>query len=315
MDSMLQRFIEASDQVGQDRVVEACRYYADHVLKIPLSICFMDALNEFLSEKLEKTSLENHRTLRYYIGKLGIHNLEDMNPHCIEKKIQALKMSPRSKNNCRGAWKTFLVWCKSKRYIDPSFDPLESLKPQRTKTQEIQVFTPEEMQLILDHSHPKILPLIAIGAFAGVRTAQINRLSWKDVTDSHIVIPYSVSKTRRHLVPVHPNLQSILHHFRRRSGQICPFRNVSHEFEKIVARIHNTGRDFQWIRNGLRHSYISYRVAWIKNIDQVALECGNSPQQIRQSYLQVRLPDGRVVAEDLAQKFFSLLPDTISPPS
>jgi hypothetical protein len=40
----------------------------------------------------------------------------------------------------------------------------------------------------------------------------------------------------------------------------------------------------EWKRNGFRHSYISYRVAAIKDVPAVALECGNSPQVIFSSY-------------------------------
>ena len=36
----------------------------------------------------------------------------------------------------------------------------------------------------------------------------------------------------------------------------------------------------EWKKNGLRHSFISYRVAEIQNVNQVALECGNSPEVI-----------------------------------
>ena len=39
-----------------------------------------------------------------------------------------------------------------------------------------------------------------------------------------------------------------------------------------------------WKRNGFRHSYISYRVAALKDVPAVALECGNSPQVIFSNY-------------------------------
>jgi len=44
-------------------------------------------------------------------------------------------------------------------------------------------------------------------------------------------------------------------------------------FERAAARAKMT-----WKRNGFRHSYISYRVALLKDVPTVALKCGNSPQ-------------------------------------
>jgi hypothetical protein len=39
--------------------------------------------------------------------------------------------------------------------------------------------------------------------------------------------------------------------------------------------------------NALRHSFISYRVAAIKNVPQIALECGNSPEMIFANYREI----------------------------
>jgi hypothetical protein len=58
---------------------------------------------------------------------------------------------------------------------------------------------------------------------------------------------------------------------------------------------------FVWKHNGLRHSFISYRVAQTQNVAQVALEAGNSPQMIFQHYRELVRP-----AE--AKKWFSIAP-------
>lgn len=47
---------------------------------------------------------------------------------------------------------------------------------------------------------------------------------------------------------------------------------------------------FKWKHNALRHSFISYRVADIQNVAQVALEAGNSPQMIFKHYRELVRP-------------------------
>ena len=59
--------------------------------------------------------------------------------------------------------------------------------------------------------------------------------------------------------------------------------------------------DFKWKHNALRHSFISYRVSQCKNVAQVALEAGNSPQMIFQHYKELVQPDA-------AKAWFSLRP-------
>jgi len=51
----------------------------------------------------------------------------------------------------------------------------------------------------------------------------------------------------------------------------------------------------------LRHSYISHRVADIKNVAEVALESGNSPRIIFSSYREL-------VMEEEAKKWFAIMP-------
>jgi integrase len=42
-------------------------------------------------------------------------------------------------------------------------------------------FAVDELATLLERATPGVLPLIAIGAFAGVRTAELVRLEWKDI--------------------------------------------------------------------------------------------------------------------------------------
>jgi hypothetical protein len=59
-----------------------------------------------------------------------------------------------------------------------------------------------------------------------------------------------------------------------------------------------------WKHNGLRHSFISYRVAAVKNVAQVALEAGNRPQMIFQHYRELVTPQD-------AKAWFATTPESI----
>jgi hypothetical protein len=62
------------------------------------------------------------------------------------------------------------------------------------------------------------------------------------------------------------------------------------------------------IDNGLRHSFISYRVAKTKDVDAVALEAGNSPQMIFADYRDVKTREGKLVTPAVAAAWFKVLP-------
>ena len=56
-----------------------------------------------------------------------------------------------------------------------------------------------------------------------------------------------------------------------------------------------------WRQNGLRHSYISYRVAQTGDVARTALEAGNTPKMIFRHYREV-------VDEESAIAWFSIMP-------
>ena len=91
-------------------------------------------------------------------------------------------------------------------------------------------------------------------------------------------------------------------------GRVVPFENVNTQIGWLVEDT-NAGlrradkvTPVRWKKNALRHSFISYRVADVQNVHQVALECGNSPAIIFKHYREVVRP-----AE--AKKWFGIQPN------
>ena len=74
---------------------------------------------------------------------------------------------------------------------------------------------------MLEAATPDFLPCIAIGAFAGLRSVEIERLEWSevDLVAGHITVGASKAKTAgRRIVPVHPNLVAWLARMPSKAG-------------------------------------------------------------------------------------------------
>ncbi len=72
---------------------------------------------------------------------------------------------------------------------------------------------PREIRRLLATTTADFLPGMAIGAFAGLRSAEIERLTWQDVhlAEGHIVVGKDKAKTAsRRVVPLAANLASWL---------------------------------------------------------------------------------------------------------
>ena len=102
--------------------------------------------------------------------------------------------------------------------------------------------------------------------------------------------------SRRRLIPISPNLAEWLKPLALPSGSLF---EKSRPEERVHAYAKSIG--VKWKQNGLRHSFISYRVAQTQDLAKVALEAGNSPAICERNYREL-------VTAESAAKWFSVVP-------
>lgn len=214
----------------------------------------------------------------------------------------------RTKQNLLRMVVSLFNFARKQRYVTRDLaDEIAEIESPKAESAPIEVFTPTEFKAILAAADEAVLPALAIGGFAGLRTAEIARLDWRhiNVPEGHIVIEAKNAKTgARRIVPMVENLKEWLKPYVRPFGPVNPASNdpygnaLGDRFERAASRA-----KVKWKRNPLRHSFISYRVAVVKDVPQVALEAGNSPTVIFSNYRAL-------ATEAVATAWFSILPQT-----
>ncbi|MEI8342927.1 MAG: tyrosine-type recombinase/integrase, partial [Verrucomicrobiota bacterium] len=175
----------------------------------------------------------------------------------------------------------------------------------------IVIFTPEELAEMLAVADGGVKTAICIGAFAGIRQAEILRLKWEDFNWAEEVIDLGEDQTKtasRRLVPILPALAAWLADCKKTRGPVLPFKSektLGSAYKAVVGKVNEARpegqRNFEWKRNGLRHSYASYRMTEVQDAAKVALEMGNSPQKIFNHYR-------KVVTKSQAIAWFGIMP-------
>ncbi|MGO8836061.1 MAG: tyrosine recombinase XerC [Limisphaerales bacterium] len=214
----------------------------------------------------------------------------------------------RTKENMLRQIVSLFNFARRQKYVPAELAlELSEISTPRKQHAPIGIYSPEQMRAILAAADEAVAPALAIAAFAGLRLAEVSRLDWREVrlSEKLIVVGAENAKTAaRRLVPISDNLAAWLLPHAKKFGSLNPCNeqaeNVGNalgdRFERAAARA-----KVAWKRNGFRHSYISYRVATLKDVPAVALECGNSPQVIFSNY--------RALATDAeAKAWFSILP-------
>jgi integrase len=236
----------------------------------------------------------------------------------IQDWLDGLNLSPQSYRNYRTVLHTLFTFAVAKGYA--AENPVEGAEKLKVRNGDVEIFTPMEIARLLEAAHakhPDFLPCLAIGAFAGLRSAEIERLTWQDVdlTARHIVVSAGKSKTAsRRIVPIHPNLAAWLSPYAAQEGSI--WRESSFMFYKrqestaaATAVEANEEKNIkgqkpvEWKANALRHSYASYRFAQTGDAGRVAGECGNSAAVIHRHYRELVKPTD-------AERWFNVKPES-----
>lgn len=299
---------------GTGGLVEAARFFMAHHAKDLPRISVPQAVTAFLAQSRREKSkgrmgqLENH--LNRFAKDISIQ-VSEVTPGIVSRWLTALPTSETTKKNARDIIGYFGRWLVLHGYLARGTDLVEGVQRYSSRVAEIQIFTPAEISKLLEYANDRLLPYIAIGAFAGLRAAEIQRLDWTevDLKDGFIEVTAAKSKTNvRRLVPIKPCLAAWLKDYRKRSGPVCTFKNVRRELRDLIRQINKAmpagtpAKDkFRWKKNALRHSCISYRIAECADVPRVADESGNSPAIIKSNYL-------RRVKPDLAKEWFSVMP-------
>ena len=221
--------------------------------------------------------------------------------------LDGLKLEPQGYTNTRRVLNLLFEFAVARGYA--SDNPVQGVERIKVRTREIEIFTPGEIANLLSSAaeeFPDFVPCIALGAFAGLRSAEIERLAWSDIrlTEGFIVIGASKAKTAgRRIVPIHENLATWLAPYASRQGNVWP--GTHDEFyetqQETAAATAAKGKPVEWKANALRHSYASYRFAQIGDAGRVAGELGNSAAVVHRHYRELVKPAD-------AERWFAIKP-------
>jgi integrase len=219
----------------------------------------------------------------------------------IDDWLRGLSVGARTRNNLRNSIVTLFRFAKLRGCLPKDrLTEADGLARAKERRNEIGIFTPKQMMELLAAADFDLVPFFAIGAFAGLRHWEMLRLTWADIhfEEGHILVAAEKAKTaQRRIVPILPNLAAWLAPHRKQHGRICPYERMTSSMSALTKEV-----GIEWPKNGLRHSFGSYRLAQIKNAAQVSLEMGNSPRMVFAHYREV-------VTEKQAEQWFGILPD------
>lgn len=273
-----------------------------------------EAVAAFLAYKKTRTGTRHYNALSGELGRFaeefGTDRTDAITAAQIEEWLTALPgLAAATRNKLRTSLKSLFSYGCAKAQGWCDHNPLASIGKERIIRKIPKCYTPDEttriMQAALFMKSPA-LPELALGLFAGMRPSEILSLDLEsiDIDADEFRTPAhhadgQPTKTGPRSAPLTDACKAWLRAQDRRKGKAWTGSNQDLSTE--LRAIH-TAAKVTPIPDGRRHSFISYRCAEIRDVAQVADECGNSPGVIKTNYRNI-------VSAAAAEKYFAIRPE------
>ena len=272
---------------------DASRFYAAHLKTVSCSRKVKDVVADLLSARTaDGMSPRYLGDLRWRLGRFalcfGNEMIAAVSASRIDQWLRGLQVGAATRNTFRRRLAALFSFAKRRGYVTEN--PVTDVERAKERETEIEILSVAQVTRLCSRASIDMLPFWAIGAFSGLRHAEIERLSWSEVDFDAGVIEVKASKSKtasRRLVTIQPNLAAWLSPYRTRTGRVCPV-NLQ---RKIFVDRERAGLRESWPHNALRHSFGSYHLAQFNDAAKLALEMGNSPGVIFRHYRQLVKPD------------------------
>jgi len=189
-------------------------------------------------------------------------------------------------------------------------NPVANIEKPSITWESPEVFTPQEAEWIMRTAEAKpeweLVPFVAIGLFAGLRTCELFNLRFENIKHERKLITLSGDQTKtraRRIVDNLPaNLLAWLKPYQEKQGAICALETtIEWRVPLLVKEIQKEHPEFVWKRNGMRHSSASYHLAKGRNENTTALVHGHRPEILFRYYREL-------VSSEEADQFYSIFP-------
>src|SRR4029453_1538314 len=273
---MAQSASQRLDPFGRT-ITDAVDHFVAHLEATEKSITVTELVPQLLSAKkgdcLSKRYIGDLREkLSRFAQSFGGKMVASITAKEIDAWLRSLPVGPTTRNNFRRVLVTFFSDAISLGYA--TSNPAAVTAKAKEVDSPPGILTVSQTARLFGSATPALLPCLAIGAFAGLRRAELGRLDWRDIHFDAGLIQVTAAKSktaRRRFVQIQSNLREWLLPVRKHSGSVTP-TNFAKQFEAL----RESAGIADWPGNALRHSFASYHLAHFQDAAALALQMGHT---------------------------------------
>ena len=239
--------------------------------------------------------------LTRFLAQIAVEFVDEVDLEILRAFFRQQKWKAPTRRSVLIDLRTFFEFCKTQNWVRENV--ARKLELPRFDEKAPEILSVQEAKVLLKtvkEDFPRLIGYLTIGLFAGLRPAELDRLSWQDVWLHQKVIHVRgrVAKTRRRrLVTIQPVLSAWLEIADQ--SDIRP-TNFDRQWKALKRKA-----GVKWAHDILRHTFASYHLAYFKNPALTAHEMGHRDQEMLYRHYR------ELVTPTEAQEFWNLSPEIL----
>ena len=285
---------------------EAAKYYLNHVIAYRNAPLINQIAEQMIAEaekndRRDRTVAELKSRLRTFAEGFPDQRLSELTIEEIKAWVDEDEdWSARTRINYLTKISQLYNYALKHNWVDANL--AERIDRPSAEDSEPKIFTVEQAENLLKNANKfGLLPYVALGLFAGLRSAELMQLDWRDVKfeDKAVVVGQQVAKRRsRQVVEMCDALYAWLSLLTKLNGKIVDAK----EFRDNMDELRKAAELEAWPHNGLRHSFGSYHLAFYGDAVKTAGQMGHRSSDVIHNHYKA------LVLKTEAEKFWNLKP-------
>jgi integrase len=285
---------------------EAAKYYLKHVIAYRNAPLINQIVEQLIgdaekNDRRDRTVSELKSRLRTFAESFPDRRLSELTVEEIKAWVdEDENWSARTRINYLTKISQLFNYALKHNWVDANL--AERIDRPSAEDSEPKIFPVEQAEKLLENANKfGLLPYIALGLFAGLRSAELMRLDWQDVKmeDRAIVVGQQVAKKRsRRVVDMCDALYAWLKPQKALKGPIVDLK----QFRDNMDELRQAAELESWPHNGLRHSFGSYHLAFHGDAVKTAGQMGHRSSDVIHNHYKA------LVLKTDAEKFWNLRP-------
>ncbi len=286
-------------------LTDAAKHFADFLRRTERTVPVAELVAMFLEAKKADGRAPRYLSdLRVRLGgfakSFGDKPTAAVSTRDLDDWLHRLPLGPQSRVNYRRVLHALFNFACAREFAREN--PVTRTGKPKVFAKEPGILTPAQFERLLNAADESLRPALAIGGFAGLRPAEVRRLTWDAVNlgERHILVSAKASKTAsRRLVLICDNLLAWLLTAPKRVGPVLPLSDAIERDLALAAR--EAAGIKTWPADALRHSWVTYRFALTGDAARTAAEAGHDQAVLHHHY--------RALATHAeAERWFAVLP-------